>query len=1228
MKRSDSILQQFYMSMLPKAQMGLVKSNNRARGDMQSYYPQIARMNDSPQRRVLAEATAKRQEQERARRIIESQPSVSQYTPVKDLDEARRYKFAKQYAATHGGYSDEQGNYTQGLLGDMADSKLAARTWDNIVVPGFEAEMLVSGAGLVGKGLKTAGKYALENTALKNSLKYNSLANKGVDDLGIYTQRGGNKYYNLGEGFGDLGAEGDIKKRFLDKLTDDELKDYLSGLSYKQQREFYGLPRYDIDPRIRNEAKELIANSKDLYPIDGWFLNSDWKSFGNEMRGVMKNHGLDYKNQLDVEKFRKMFVDNELDNIYFDAQRNQIKFPDLAIHSSFKSFLSKNKNGGVIKDNRGQWAHPGKVTRISSPNITMQGVPYPVLGVGSNGEKQMMYPGQDYNFSGASYVDEYPIMKNGGEMIKRKDGSYSKRGLWDNIRANKGSGKKPTKEMLKQEHKIKSKEMKYGGTNNPGFEALPEYVQAKILSNMGYGGYYNPMMEEGGEPNGGMALGQMMAVSDKMNKLRQFISPDKNLDPWIASKLAVMDDSADAITNYMMYNPEAQGDGEEMEEEDMEEMMANGGYVVTRSNDRKGKTHKVTGPDGTVKYFGDSKLGQHPKDPKRKAAFYARHKKNLDNNPFFRAFARKTWQEGGLVEMQKGGNKALVDNTYVASKPISAFYPGSDYPSSEEQLWNIIKSSPKLMWDKLNVDMPAYVYSKIARAGEKIGLTPNSELFPTYGSQSLTGAQLELQRLDEYQKDRWKKIRKGEYKKGGSTFSGNAFYQNGGQPQLEDYPDYNSWRQALLAYQQSGVDNMDLYTSDPSLSELYPAPQSFQGRPLDVRLPVQEKPSKKSNNYKGVSIVDYLNSMGLASDFNTRKQIASEKGITNYRGTAEQNMQLLSMLSGQPYSKESTSSSNKGTPKSLPKKGTSSYIDSRLKGAQETPSLTGWMAAQQFTNPFYLGESDSSDIGQNMDDENLRASETRRKVIAGDVNAEFTFPNGKTKKWKDMTMKEQFYITGKNLGSLKNNNWTDYVNPLAILGSLSEGVGTMAYDADEQDSFVPYVKGIGAPLLAGFASNVGKLLPKTTYLPYNPNQLPASSTIPKLLRAPQTRGLLEGPQLKGLLPSPSPRGFIIPSTGVRSAGYPMFEDGGIHLDPAKKGTFKAQATRMGMGVQEAASTILNAPEGKYSPAMRKKANFARNFAKQDGGLVDGTEMEVTPEQADWLKSQGYEFEII
>jgi hypothetical protein len=53
----------------------------------------------------------------------------------------------------------------------------------------------------------------------------------------------------------------------------------------------------------------------------------------------------------------------------------------------------------------------------------------------------------------------FPKKKAGG-MIKRADGSYSKRGLWDNIRANKGSGKKPTAAMLKQEKKIKAKSKK------------------------------------------------------------------------------------------------------------------------------------------------------------------------------------------------------------------------------------------------------------------------------------------------------------------------------------------------------------------------------------------------------------------------------------------------------------------------------------------------------------------------------------------------------------------------------------------------------------------------------------------------------------------------------------------------------------------------------------------------------------------------------------------------
>lgn len=65
-----------------------------------------------------------------------------------------------------------------------------------------------------------------------------------------------------------------------------------------------------------------------------------------------------------------------------------------------------------------------------------------------------------YKKEDGGWLDSY----GKGGMIKRADGSYSRRGLWDNIRANRGSGKKPTKEMLKQERKIRAAEKKADGS--------------------------------------------------------------------------------------------------------------------------------------------------------------------------------------------------------------------------------------------------------------------------------------------------------------------------------------------------------------------------------------------------------------------------------------------------------------------------------------------------------------------------------------------------------------------------------------------------------------------------------------------------------------------------------------------------------------------------------------------------------------------------------------------
>ena len=51
-----------------------------------------------------------------------------------------------------------------------------------------------------------------------------------------------------------------------------------------------------------------------------------------------------------------------------------------------------------------------------------------------------------------------------------------------------------------------------------------------------------------------------------------------------------------------------------------------------------------------------------------------------------------------------------------------------------------------------------------------------------------------------------------------------------------------------------------------------------------------------NKKYKGVSIVDALNEIGVDSSFSYRSKLASANGISNYTGTAEQNTQLLNLL--------------------------------------------------------------------------------------------------------------------------------------------------------------------------------------------------------------------------------------------------------------------------------------------------------------------------------------------
>jgi hypothetical protein len=53
----------------------------------------------------------------------------------------------------------------------------------------------------------------------------------------------------------------------------------------------------------------------------------------------------------------------------------------------------------------------------------------------------------------------------------------------------------------------------------------------------------------------------------------------------------------------------------------------------------------------------------------------------------------------------------------------------------------------------------------------------------------------------------------------------------------------------------------------------------------------------------------------------------------------------------------------------------------------------------------------------------------------------------------------------------------------------------------------------------------------------------------------------------------------------------------IHIKPDNRGKFTDWAKRHNETVQQAARQVLSAPKGKYSPTVRKEANFARNASK-------------------------------
>ena len=785
-------------------------------------------------------------------------------------------------------------------------------------------------------------------------------------------------------------------------------------------------------------------------------------------------------------------------------------------HLRPQQFLDYNY-GGMIIDPLGQWAHPGKNTRIPGSSITMQGVSYPVLARANNGMTVMMQPGQDYNFEGADYVDEYPMMKSGG-------------------------------------------------------------------------------------------------------------------------------------------------------------------YVVTRSNDRKGKTHKVTGPDGTVKYFGDSKLGQHPKDPERKAAFYARHKKNLAGNPYFRAFARATWEYGGSVDLEdyKEGGEMIrrADGSY-----------------SRRGLWDNIRAN------KGSGKEPT---TEMIEQEKKI----NMKKYRNGGGTNNPG----FEALPEYVQARiLSNMGYGGYYNpmmaiGGSTFSGNAWYQDGGQ--YESVADYakasgrgNSFADRKAIADQVGITNYKgtaaqnkalldrLILSDsknvmrPGQSELI-NPETGETEYLDTTY--TESDSLRDLRLEGIrSSYDALQKRKTVLPQSKGKTTERVQGTTvpsryvaapgpfdylnnpimNYLKAPVTKKSSTPVRYEEPQTKQARVKLPEYDPYPFRNAGNSTRRQ-EMVDIESTPDVDVNSLQQLYraANPGAFNADELSRRGRTSlnregnsmydADANMTGAEVmQRKMAAGAYGSEAaqnalrTNPNnplGAFAQYMSGVAAEPFL--GVGTGALKIATGRGDMGDAAMVGlaALPGGV-KLASKAPafarlmQMRTIGPMSKTMGNPMMEGVTlenifSGANRYMPSVKKIAaqykYDVNRLAQAAktdkNVAKILQdaAQEEELLMSGVGASRKAFNPSRAAKNMNDLYERSG----FKYGGIHINPANKGKFTASANAAGMGVQEFASHVL-ANKEDYSSTQVKRANFAHNAAgwnKADGGEI----MDVTPEELEILRQQGYQFEIL
>jgi hypothetical protein len=172
------------------------------------------------------------------------------------------------------------------------------------------------------------------------------------------------------------------------------------------------------DPQLETKIKNILTR---LYKMRQTGLEAEGEyAVENLAFKRLRNHGL-------LDRLKEMGKQIQIGRLQLEQAVGRVKtdiLGDLAAHIVKKKTLDKDGWGRVlnytkaIEDPQGQWKHPKRCTLIPSNRITMQNVPYKVLGIDDTGHTKVMHPEKDYGYPGGEVL-EIPITPENNTILKR-----------------------------------------------------------------------------------------------------------------------------------------------------------------------------------------------------------------------------------------------------------------------------------------------------------------------------------------------------------------------------------------------------------------------------------------------------------------------------------------------------------------------------------------------------------------------------------------------------------------------------------------------------------------------------------------------------------------------------------------------------------------------------------------------------------------------------------------